>query len=717
MNPTVPATPSQPVVEFIRGQRQSAAYVFLGLAALVLVGTILLAVKAFQAPTLAADKPAETQSLDPEKPPELPKTEIANPKRSSYMIGWIGGLLAFLITVSVGVYLQIIPPKPTRDQQLREARVVLLAAGGLLGAALILFGAFYFYLWSDSLTKWLVKDEKKEMIWMVVPLLMVAAGAGLVFASVQPARAEERNNLQIRRLVYGSVYGVTVLLLFKVLVILNVVVAMKVPNQLDTTETGFYTLSASTRAFLGKLGEPATLYVIMPDSGDRDTNDIRQFVYSAQEASEGKLTVKFVSPVTNRTELARLLDKYPRIGRDAMGILLTAGEDEKRNAFIPYEELFEIDQRSRRPTGFAGEGKAMKELRFLADNEQKPVVYFTQSNGELSIDSAPGAMQVGASANQLKAYLDKSYLDVRPLQFAREAAIPEDASVVVVAEPQTPLSAAAVAAIRKYMTNPRPDGRKGKLIVLAGATPGADNKGVAKIGLEELLAEFNVKFGDKYVYSAAIQQAPDFRVALAGFASASSTNPIYQTLEPQIRAFALTMPREIRPLTTNPQFQATTLLQTLRGRPTWLEDDRITDPEQVERDLQSDVVRARRGFTAEARSMGVVVSEASGSPHGGTGAPGGTGRMLVIGNSFIFTDKYAERIRGTPASYDLMTVSIDWLRDRPSVATSIDSKKYKEYQPPEPSTVDTTRLVYLPLGLALLLVTGVGTGVWVIRRK
>src|SRR5438552_432355 len=369
MNPTSPSTPTDPaaasserlpagqeLVEFVRGQRQTAAYIFLGLSLAFLIATIFLAYRTFTSPA-ASDKSAETKKLDEETPPELPKVEVANPKRSSYMLGWLGCLLGFFVTGLTGGYLQVWPPKPTGDEQRTEARKILLAVGGLLGVALIFFGAVYFYLWSDSLTKWLDKGEKKEMVWVVVPLLMVAAGAGLVFTSVQPARAEERNNLTLRRLVYGANFALTVLLLFVVLIVANIVIALKVPNKLDTTETGFYTLADSTKNFLGKLAEPVTLYVVMPDFGGRESNDIRQFAYGAQDAGEGKLTAKFLSPVTNKQDVQRLQEKYPRLGRDAYGILLTVGEDEKRNAFVPIDDLFDIDPRSQQAKGFAGEGK------------------------------------------------------------------------------------------------------------------------------------------------------------------------------------------------------------------------------------------------------------------------------------------------------------------------------------------------------------------------
>jgi len=716
MNPTTPVPPTaapagQSMVDFVRSQRQTAAYVFLGLSALFLIGTIFLAVRAFRVPA-AVEKPAETKAEDEEKPPlELPKAEVANLKRPSYMVGWIGCLAGFLITVTIGVFLQIMPPKPTVEKQQREARVVLLSAGGLLGAALILFGGFFFYLWSDSLTGWLDKGETKEMMWVVVPLLMVAGGAGLVFASVQPARAEERNDLTIRRLVYGSNFAVTVLLLFVVLVVVNVV-AKRFPAKLDTTETGFYTLSDTTKKFLSKLNEPATLYVIMPESGEREVNDVRQFAYTAQDAAEGKLNLKFVSPVTNKAELARLQEKYPRLSRDSLGVLITSGEDEKRNAFIGFQDLFDINPRTGAPQGFAGEGKIMKELRFLADNEQKPVIYFTQSNGELNISSTPGVESIGGSAMQLKSFLEKAYLDVRPLAFPiKNPSVPDDAAVVIVAEPQTPLSNEAVDALRRYMNHPV---KKGKLIVLAGATPGPNEKGMTKTGLEGLLSEFNVRLGNKFIYSIPTERTPDFRSVLVAFSRSAANNPIGQALGRDLR-FRMPTPREVVPIQGSPAFKADPLLMTMPGPITWLEDDPVTNIETIIRDFNNEQVQIRKQLTDGPRSIAVVVSESGGgNPHGGPTS--GAARLLVVGNSMIFSDRVAQSGR-TPFTFDMIGVAIDWLRDRPALATEAETKKYKEYQPPEPSAVDTTRLVYLPLGLAMLLVTGLGTGVWVMRRK
>jgi hypothetical protein len=715
MDPTVPpsptpattATPADPLVEFVRAQRQMVGYVLLSLAVALLLVALFLAYRGLRPGGLADTAPAPELTL-----PGMPKPEIANPKRASYIAGLLAAALGFVITAGGGAWLTVSVPPPEEDRQRTQVRVALLAVGGLLGLVLIVFGGVFFYLWSDSLGKWLDKGETAEMKWVLLPVLLVVAGAGLVLAAVQPARSEERNNTALRRLVYGANFGLTVLLLSVVVVVANVLFALKVPNQLDTTETGFYSLSESTKLFLSQLPEPVTAYLIIPTSDDREENDLRQFLLGCQEASAGKLKVKSVSPISNRTEVAALQAKYPRIPRDSDGVLLTVGEDEKRNNFIPFTEMFEFGRsRSRRAQAFSGEGRVMRELRFLIENEQKPVIYFTQSNGELSIGVTEGEVASGGSASQLKAHLEKNYLDVRPLVFPlKDPSVPDDAAVVIVAEPQTPLSEAAAGAIRKYMTTPRPDGRKGKLMVFSGATPGPSNRGVAKTGLEQLLSEFGVRLGEKFVYSIPTQSVPSPTLAIAQFARASENNPIVQTIGSAVNGLPFINPREVAPLNSAPGMTALPLMLTTPGRFTWLEDDKTTDWERILTELEDNqAVQQRKGLSRAPRSVAAVVTE------------GGSGRVAVYGNGLMISDEFPRRLQGGSAlltiTHDLVGATIDWLRDRPPLATGIESKKYKEYTFPPPEAIDTTRLQYLPLGLALLAVIGLGAGVWVIRRK
>src|SRR5205823_2537476 len=108
-----------------------------------------------------------------------------------------------------------------------------------------------------------------------------------------------------------------------------------------------------------------------------------------QDASNGKFKVQFVSPTLNLTDLAALRAKYTQLEVNDLGVLLTVGEDGKRYTFIRSDEFLDREPptmaRQAPQVAFAGEAKLMRELRFLAENREKPVVYFTQSNGELDL--------------------------------------------------------------------------------------------------------------------------------------------------------------------------------------------------------------------------------------------------------------------------------------------------------------------------------------------
>lgn len=735
--PTTPAAPprapaaGEPLVEFVRTQRANAAYVLLGLAAAFLAAAVFLASKGEKAGGTAPPPPA-VDPMNPDAPPP-PPPEIENPKKGDYRIGWIACGVGFLITAGAGTSLLAGLPKRTEAEQRSHARAFVLTVGALLGAALILAGAFYFYRWSESLTK-LLDGDRKETQWVVTPLLLVVAGAGMVFAAIQPARAEERHHQTLRRLVYGANLGLTVLLLGIGLVVLNIAFTLKVPSMLDTTESGFYSLSDSTKATVAKLAEPVTAYVILPDSGDREINDVRQLMYSTQEASGGRFTPRFVSPVTNKDELKQLQEKYPKVEKAAMGVLLTAGgEESKRHEFIPANDLFKQDfaPGGGQKVSFVGEAAMVQKLRYLADPD-KAVVYFTQGNGELALaGGGPGGFaKADREASQLKTHLETNNVDVRALEFKEggKAEVPADADVVVVADPMTPLPEPAVKALKDFMGRPGP--KKGKMVLLAEARPGLGGKDrkMAKTGLEGLATEFGVKLGEQFVYSYPIAQyqlgPKDAIVMFAG--GKGEAHPIVQPFARSLQAMFWTLPREVTPLSAAPgsPFTVTPLMNTLPDRPTWLEDEVLDDPRRAFLDMrESEPLRSRKQLTDRPRNVAVAVSEGGApppNPMNPHSPPPSTAvaRMVVFANGEMFSnDAPRPRGGGTPPTHELMSASIDWLRDRAVIAPGVDAKPYSTFQLPPAETLNETRLVYLPLGLAMLAVAGLGAGVWVIRRK
>jgi uncharacterized membrane protein len=713
-----PPNAPTPLVEYVRTQRQNAGTLLAVVAVAFLALGGYFALKAFRT-SPAAEKPAEKAKAEddteldrpaPEKPPEA-----ANLKRGEYSVGWVSCLAAFLCLGAVAGWLLFTPPVGDEAKQRSDARVAILAAGGLLGTLALVVGLVLFYRWSDSLVAWLDRNEAREARWVLIPLLTMVLGAGLIFFAIQPARAEERNNASIRQLVYGANFGLTVLLLLVAFVVVNVVFSLRVPNKLDATSSGFYTVSDTSRELLGRLDSTVTAHAVLPESpDDRVLGDVRQLLLAFQDASGGKFQVKFVATTMTRA-LADLMARYPQLeltmsdrrqGRFG-AVVLTAGPDEKRHAVIPTPEFFSDQGRN-----FVGESRLFKEVALLADNQVKPVVYFTQSNGELAI--TPGAeVPPEQSGARLRAYLEKNYLDVRPLNFKLDApAVPDDAAVVVVAGPRVPFSDAASGALRKYLTTPRgSEGKKGKLILLAGTVAGPGNKGLLKTGLEGLLGEFNVRLGEKFVYTIPTEQHPFAEVASAGFNQAAGMNrhQITTALARAVSALSMPFPREVTRLGTSPAYQASILLGSIN--PTWLEDDRVDRRELtnvLRQLLQNEQVQVAKAVNERGRPLAVVVSE------------GASPRLAVYGSTVFASDEQARDMppETAPFTFDLIGVTVDWLRERPSIAAvGVKSKEYEEYKFPDPATVDATRLVYLPLGLGLLAVVGLGAGVWVIRRR
>lgn len=717
MEPTQsPATAPSPIVgqalvEYVRNNRQTSGQILAGLAVVFLILTGFLVSNAFRT-SPSSEKPADkslNDSSDLENPPELPKgtSSPASQRQGDYNVGWVASLLAFIVIGMASVWLFASPPAPGEDKQRSEIRQAILVVGGVLGIIVILTGLILFYRWSESLHNWFDKGEDNELRWALIPLLMAIVGSGLIFLAVQPARAEERNHSLIRKLVFGANLVLTTLLLLVALVVSNVLFSIKMPNKLDTTATGFYSISDTTKNLLKRLEQPVTAYAVLErdESIDQNTNDIRQLLLSCEDASNGKFKVKFLNSGTNNTELRNLRSKYPQLDlvldqRTVRGaILLATGEGEMRHAVIPDSELFDPKGKA-----FLGESRLYKEIAFLADSQIKPVIYFTQSNGEMDISG----MEAGKSdhtATRLKAYLEKNYLDVRPLSFGTDnPVIPDDATMIVMAEPRIPFTDAAIGAFRKYMSNPT---KKGKLIFFSGSAAGPDGK-MIKTGIEPFLADLNVRLGNQFIYNNPTQSMPIVEGVLVAFTRSAGQNPILQSIIKVSDTLQFIFPRQVDPLTTNPNLQATVLMGIIGT--TWLEDEKPVDLQATVDELrQSAKVREAKQFRNIPRPVAVIVSE------------GAVGRAVVFGNSFIFSDEYARLSAGaqSPLTFDLFGVTIDWLRDRSTsiAASGIESKKYTEYTFPPPASVDNTRLLGLPLILGILTVVGLGAGVWVIRRK
>jgi hypothetical protein len=99
---------------------------------------------------------------------------------------------------------------------------------------------------------------------------------------------------------------------------------------------------------------------------------------------------------------------------------------------------------------------------------------------------------------------------------------------------------------------------------------------------------------------------------------------------------------------------------------------------------------------------------------------GTTPRLVVLGNARAFNDEYLTRAR-SDMSLELASTCVNWLRERsnlgakPSDQVKTERKTYKLEM--DQRTAGFNRLRFLPPCLAVLMIAGMGAGVWLIRRR
>ena len=701
-------------------RRPTFAGLLLLIAGLLVVPTGYYAIKAIK----SSPRAAKVEAVDLSQPDaKLPELEPVDSNKIDHVLIATASALAALSAAGVGLWFLFSQPSINEMMSQRNARIAILISGTTIGTVAMLLGFALFASWFGSMTDWIEKGDSKQAKWVLGPVLIFLLGAGLVFAAVQPARSEERNDPVLRKFSYGTNLVLTCLLLVFALLVGNLFLSIRLPNKLDTTESGFYSLSEETKKYIASLDQPVKAYTLLSEDMGSLRNpipaDTRRLLAACQEVNPTKFQVKPLNPVLNKEELSALKAKYPQFDLDDVGILITVGEDEKRSSYIRYDDLATSagEGRGERQTIFQGEGKLVREMLFLTESKTKPVVYFTQGSGELELSPAPqGNNRLAAAprpATELKALLEKNYVEVKTwTPDLKDTKIPDDGTAVVIADPKSTMTPEGVANIRKYMIEPRADGKKGKLIVLTSPYANATGKGVADTGLEGLLAEFQVKLGKEFLLGRPAQGLSYADVvAVPNPDLVRANNPLAMAYQLEQKPLLLSECREIEPVDAVPgappaPFKAEWLFATYPpNRITWIDPDTATNPAQTLALLtqpgNEDLARKMQPTNRGSRLIGAIVSE------------GPTPRIVVIGCGASFGDASARRQRGVEPPTELVAIALNWLRDRPTV--NIANKTYGEYTMSK--TADGFRLFWLPFGLILVAVVGLGASVWVIRRK
>jgi hypothetical protein len=374
---------------------------------------------------------------------------------------------------------------------------------------------------------------------------------------------------------------------------------------------------------------------------------------------------------------------------------------------------------------FKGEDAFISALNGLSDTKVK-VVYFLQGDGELDLNEAHKT-RPEESASALKGRLKEEGYQVKGLHLSSlgseaKAAdadtvaaekVPADATLVVAAGPTKPLSAAALKALDDYMQ------AKGKLVVLLDVIVDKSGK-MEQTGLEKLVEKFNVKVEDDRLLRVPERFSPDLETILA-ITPPRSSNPVAAAFGSTMRfAFVLDRVRTVR--AAGPPgagtYETDVLLISDPDDAVWSETNLTGNPRSLLQALLKDRKQLREKLSKGPFSVAMAVSERSKPADGrppltGPNDSASQPRLVVFGNAKMLANPNVEKGRGN-FEYDLFSSTLAWLRGRPE-NIGVPAKKSDDFK--LKAGTDLYALLLLPALLMFLGIIGLGTGVWITRRR
>jgi ABC-type uncharacterized transport system len=644
--------------------------------------------------------------------------------------------------------------------QARESvylRVLVMSIGCAVGFITLLLGfVLPLTVYSSTIAKGLEawRENWPAVVW---PGLAIFGSLVLMFATLQLGRGMERRSQNIRRLVYGYNAILTGLLLLSVLGLVNVI-AYAEPftrffgKPFDWTAGNLNALSPATLNMLADLQEPVKVYTFtfQPNKEDfilNSSGDLKTLLDNCKSLTP-KFTWEAVSgSAESLTTLRGLMEKYSITDPD--GILVLFGKESAGS--LPAYTFIKAKDLLRPPIQVPGQPPASNQYRFIGEGallngiqslfEGKMTIYLTQGHGEWTADSPPQGMPRAAArdAGKLAALKQKLTsrrgVEVKSLLLdGKTKEVPPDASVVVIAHPETEFGKKDLSILRDYLRRERKakkvKDKSGKEVEEETVSAGrlmlflesltvkeGGSKKVVRTGLEPLLAEYNVKLGEDRILSLSRNPGNAYYVPMPG-----STNAIAAAFRRQ--QFIFSNAQTVQPLAAQPpgklveQLFVTLLIPQM---PVWRETNPNAEDSALIQKLTQDDEFLEKTISRVPLCVAVAVSDqgASAAPRDSdhAGLTKDTPRMVVFGTA-SWLDNESLAGAGGGSYLGLFTSSLSWLREKTAVGdtSTIESKDRKVYSLGL-TEEQRGRVIFMPLMILVLGIFGMGMGVWIVRRR
>jgi ABC-type uncharacterized transport system involved in gliding motility auxiliary subunit len=226
-----------------------------------------------------------------------------------------------------------------------------------------------------------------------------------------------RQFLTGRQAQYGSNAAIMFLAFVGILFFVNLL-AYQNPISWDITESQKNTLSPETITMLKALKSPVAARAYF--STRADSSQARKLLDNFKQDSSGNFTYTFIDPEANPVAA-----QQDGIDRDGSIVLQIGGQK---------EPVSQVDE----------QGLAVAIVRLM--NPQQRMLYFITGHGEADTEQASDT-----SYSLIRRALENKNYTVKTLNIGSQAQIPQDAKVIIVAGPQSPLSSEEVKALQSYL--------------------------------------------------------------------------------------------------------------------------------------------------------------------------------------------------------------------------------------------------------------------------
>ena len=254
---------------------------------------------------------------------------------------------------------------------------------------------------------------------------------------------------------YGTLAATSVFVVLGILVAINYI-GSKQHKRWDLTANKQFSLSDQSRTVLSKLDSPMQVMVFAQEPEfPRYQDKLKEYEYSTKQIS-----TEYIDP-----------DKKPMIA--------------KQNQILQYGTIvINYKGRTERITSDGEQDITNGIIKVVSGQQRK--VYFTAGHGEKDTGSSERD-----GYNAIAAALGHENYGVEKLVLAQQGAVPDDASMVVVAGPRTDFFGAEVDALKKYLD------KQGKLLLMLDPPDKPDSPPVTN--LIALAHDWGVQVGNDVV--------------------------------------------------------------------------------------------------------------------------------------------------------------------------------------------------------------------------